>query len=195
MKIIKSKYKADDLTKYYEYVQSLVDGRVVKWIYFLYLAFTIGLRCLSPILIAIGMITKRPVLLVLAAAAAVLSILAYKNQLVLINTLMNFFILLGKQPTNYLTGTMYTQYHHNIKCCEKILQLTGTGTMKVLKKGDIQVILHTDSDGKEELISLACPVKEPQENTLDFSCYDEILDKLINVNLKTRKKRPAMNIG
>ena len=95
--------------------------------------------------------------------------------------LADYHIKKGHHFLNPLIATRLPEYMHDVLLSEK-LSLLESGDLTVLKKGDSQVVLFKNKEGNEEQEYIACAVNIINNDTLDFSCHDEDIAKILASN-------------
>jgi len=190
MNIIKSKYTAKELVAHYDSVQEKVDETIFEKIHHILKIMVTSIYGTWFLLIAYSWLFVEPAAALIALPFAILGAIIKRNERHFVIAITEHYVSKGRLPFNHLETKHFLEYSNNLELCEKILDLNEKGTLSLLKKGGSQILLFTDKDGNEETYPILRPVTEPEKNTLDFSCYDEEIGKLMERQFwpETKKK-------
>jgi len=188
MEIMKSKYTAEQLYNYYHSKQEKVDTFMAKkvrrikrvTIYILYALWSVAL--------SYGIWADKLNFILGSIGISLLIFLVYHFEDYITLMFIEHYEKKGIYPYNYLDVTMLPEYINTITQSEKLIELQDKGRLSIIRKGDEQIILFTDSEGKEEIYPLACPVTEIN-NMLDFSCHDNEIKELLELTFWAEPKR------
>lgn len=180
MNIIKSIYTAEQLNERYKEVQSKVDDKIFERVYKIRTGITRSMYGIWLLMLLYGIYKVDTAFTMGSTIFAILGGLSHYFELHLLVVIIDYYSKREHYPFNFLETTQFLTYRDNIELCEKLLSLENKGKMSMIRKGDEQIVLYMGHDGKEETYPLFCPVTE-ENNTLDFSCYDEKIEEIMKM--------------
>lgn len=183
MNIIKSKYTSDDIRKHdmtLDIMEIVCNDSVISRIRFI-IKLIITIPYIPWIFfLTYGLLSNNSDAILLLALpfailGGVLQILEPKMRSALISRCKkkNLFF---KNPAN---KELMSKMLDHLLCCEKAMELKDTGELILARKGDDRVMVFTDKDGNQEVFPLTCNPIIVDENTWDFSGYDEEIEAMI----------------
>lgn len=180
MKIIKSSYSAEQLYNYYHSEQEKVDPGIFKKVRLFKSITNKAIYAIWGALLIYGIVTDKSNYILTSIGFAILGALFYYHDRYIIYMFVEHYEKKGRYPFNHLDATKMPEYINTITQSEKLSELQDKGRLSIIRKGDEQIILFTDSEGKEETYPLACQVAE-NNGTLDFSSLDNDIKELMEL--------------
>lgn len=180
MKIIKSSYSAEQLYDFYNSALKKVDPHMAKKVRIFKRATVEVLFALWGAALIYGIWTDKLNFILGSVGISLLIFLIYHFEEYINLMFLEYYEKKGIYPYNYLDATMMPEYINTITQSEKLVELQDKGRLSLIRKGEEQIILFTDAEGKEETYPLACPVKE-NNGTLDFSSLDNDIKELMEL--------------
>jgi hypothetical protein len=182
MNIIKSKYTSEDIRNHdmaLDIMEIVCNDNVMSKI-----RFIINLIILTPYIpwaffLIYGLVSDNSDIILLslpfAIIGGVLRLLEPKmgNALVSRCKEKNLFF---KNPAN---KELMSKMLNHLLCCEKALEMKDNGELLLARKGDARMMVFTNENGNQEVFPLTCNPIIVDENTWDFSGYDEEIEKMI----------------
>lgn len=182
MNIINSNYTSEQLKKYYEKMEATVDPKLFSKVVRISIAITVAPCVIAGIsLWCYWFVAKIPLLNLVFLISSLITALTLVFGSSITGFLADYHIKKGHHFFNPLNTTQLPEYMHDVLLSEK-LSLLESGDLTVLKKGDSQVVLFKNKEGNEEQEYIACAVNIINNDTLDFSCHDEDIAKILASN-------------